>query len=138
MDILSILFKKQSTQNSNIGDPSKTEVDLNKLYTTAEKNKEITVLVDNSMNGVKLADDIASSILNDWDFEDNKYQYDALDHRELLIKLEQKDLENFELKNELSYYERYVQFIEDNYILILKSNKNIKEIFNNLTGENHE
>ena len=63
--------------------------------------------------------------------------FESVNTKDLIHKIEKLELENLDLKNEISYYERYIKFLEDNYIFILKSSSNMKEIFDKI-GEQNE
>ena len=63
--------------------------------------------------------------------------FESANTKDLIHKIEKLELENLDLKNEISYYERYIKFLEDNYIFILKSSSNMKEIFDKI-GEQNE
>ena len=60
----------------------------------------------------------------------NDYSKCDPDIAKLLRRIDALQIENFNLKNEVSYYERYLKFLEDNYIFILKSLKCAKDLFN--------
>lgn len=124
MSIFDKLFKKNSVEFDIHDAPAKTEVDINKLLI----KKQVIINPDK----------IASKILEDWDYtESSNFDYSSLDNKELLRKIEQKDLEILDLKMEVSYYERYLKFLDDNFIFISKSTKNIQDIFDKI-GEADE
>ena len=56
-------------------------------------------------------------------------QYEMVD---LIVKLQ---TENIDLKHAVEYYEKYVKWLEDNYIFILRSPKSLKEDFDKLIGD---
>ena len=62
--------------------------------------------------------------------------FESVNTKDLIHNIEKLELENLDLKNEISYYERYIKFLEDNYIFVLKSSS-AKEIFDKI-GEQNE
>ena len=83
-------------------------------------------------------DIVANRILDDWDLIDfSEVDTSTLDPKVLLVKIEKKDIENNELRMEVSYYKRYLKFLDDNFIFISKSTKNIQDIFDKI-GEADE
>ena len=59
---------------------------------------------------------------------------DTKDLEKLIHKLQ---VENLDLQNEVGYYERYIKFLKDNYIFILKSLDCVKDLYNKI-GEQNE
>lgn len=59
---------------------------------------------------------------------------DIKDLEKLVNKLQ---VENFDLRNEVGYYERYIKYLKDNYIFILKSLDCAKGLYD-MIGEQNE
>lgn len=59
---------------------------------------------------------------------------DTKDLEKLVNKLQ---VENFDLRNEVGYYERYIKYLKDNYIFILKSLDCAKGLYD-MIGEQNE
>lgn len=58
------------------------------------------------------------------------YSYDAILKQNRKLKLE-----ILEVKQEVDYYKKYIDFLEENYILILKSPSTLKEAFDEMVGD---
>ena len=52
--------------------------------------------------------------------------------------LDKVELENTNLKIEISYYERYIKYLKDNYIFILKSLDCAKDIYDKIGEPQNE
>ena len=52
--------------------------------------------------------------------------------------LDKVELENTNLKIEISYYERYIKYLKDNYIFILKSLDCAKDIYDKIGEAQNE
>lgn len=52
--------------------------------------------------------------------------------------LDKVELENTNLKIEISYYERYIKYLKDNYIFILKSLDCVKDIYDKIGEPQNE
>lgn len=111
------------------------------IFKRFKKNK-ITTTVINMKNNDRIMvnsdfDKIASNALKDWNFEDTTSKFQSLDIKKLLQKIDELNLINLDLRNEVSYYEKYLEFLEQNFIFISKNTKNIQEIFDKI-GEANE
>ena len=60
------------------------------------------------------------------------------DKVELVKQIDKLKVENIDLKHAVEYYEMYVDWLESNYIFILKSPGQLKDAFNRMVGEKNE
>lgn len=60
----------------------------------------------------------ALTILNNWDFNEPKIVEMPINeqHSDIEAKLHRLELENLELKLEVEYYQKYIEFLKENYI----------------------
>ena len=56
------------------------------------------------------------------------------DQYEMVDLIDKLQIENTDLKHTVEYYEKYVKWLEDNYIFILRSPKSLKEDFDKIIG----
>ena len=95
-----------------------------------KKKEEITAIE------AKNYDKICTKKFGETYFPLTDIEFECVITKNLIHKNEKLELENLDLKNEISYYERYIKFLEDNYIFVLKSSS-AKEIFDKI-GEQNE
>ena len=91
-----------------------------------------------SMHFPDIGNEYADAIkyIKDKDFED-VLEYHGVNPIKLVRRIEQLQLENLNLKNEISYYENYLNFLNKNYIIVSKSSDIYKEISDRI-GEQNE
>ena len=107
---------------------SKT-LDTNEMYDPDEAERWRKALIEG-----KFPDDYEPVIKDEDIVESDTWEDIDKDQYAMVDLIDKLQTENTDLKHAVEYYEKYVKWLEENYIFILRSPKSLKEDFDKLMG----